>query len=489
MLKLAAADWKRLKAETILIPVCEKKDIHTDAAIRAIVQEALKLPEFSGKKDEDVLLYAPKRLDAKRVIVRGLGKADELDAEALRAAAGKTVKDCISKKLGRLWVAVPDADGLPVETEAILRALMEGSCLANHIFDKFRKEKKYKPLRQITFALPRALVGRFRNISKQVETICAGTVTARDWISTPANAKTPEQFAADIAANAKKAGLKTQVIREKQLERHGMGALLSVCRGSKSAPHLVILDHNPAGSGKSIVLVGKGVTFDSGGLNLKPGSSMTDMKADMSGAAVVAAALMTAARMKTKRRVIGVIPIVENMVNGEATRPGDIVKSYTGKTVEIGNTDAEGRLILIDAMAYAVKRFKPEIMVDLATLTGACVVALGEKIAAVFSEDDALAEAVVAAGKATDEHSWRMPLFQDYKEMLKSEFADINNLPNARWGGAITAALFLSEFVENTRWAHIDIAGPAYSKKAGPYCPPGGTGFGVRLLMDLLNRI
>jgi leucyl aminopeptidase len=268
-----------------------------------------------------------------------------------------------------------------------------------------------------------------------------------------------------------------------------MGALLSVCRGSKSAPHLVVLDHNPARSGRPIVLVGKGVTFDSGGLNLKPGSSMTDMKADMSGAAAVAATLVTVARMKTKRRVIGVIPIVENMVNGEATRPGDIVKTYTGKTVEVGNTDAEGRLILIDAMAYAVKRFKPRIMVDLATLTGACVVALGEKMAAVFSEDDELAEAIVAAGKATDEHSWRMPLFRDYLEMLKSEFADINNLPSARWGGAITAALFLSEFVENTRWAHIDIAGPAYSKKAGPYCPPGGTGFGVRLLMELLNRI
>jgi leucyl aminopeptidase len=489
MLKLTTADWKRLKADTLFIPVCEKKDIHTDPAVKAVIKEALKLPEFNGKKDEEVLLYAPARLNAKRVMVRGIGKVEELDAETLRAAAGHTVKTCIQKKLAGLWVAVPDAKKLPLDTEAILRALMEGGCLANHIFDKFRKEKKHKPLRRITFALPKTLVGRFRNISRQIETVCAGTVMARNWISTPANAKTPEQFAADIAARAKEAGLKTQVIKEKQLERQGMGALLSVCRGSKSAPHLVVLDHAPAQSGKPIVLVGKGVTFDSGGLNLKPGSSMTDMKADMSGAAAVAATLVTVARMKTKRRVIGIIPIVENMVNGEATRPGDIVKTYTGKTVEIGNTDAEGRLILIDAMAYALKRFKPHIMVDLATLTGACVVALGEKMAAVFSEDDELAEAIVAAAKATDEHSWRMPLFQDYKEMLKSEFADINNLPNARWGGAITAALFLSEFVENTRWAHIDIAGPAYSKKAGPYCPPGGTGFGVRLLMELLNRL
>jgi len=251
MLKLTTADYKRLRADTLLIPVCEKKNIHTDPAVKAVVKDAQQLPEFSGKKDEVVLLYAPKQLKAKRVLLRGLGSAEELDAETLRAAAGNAVKDCIQKKLNGLWVAVPDVKKLPLDTEATLRALMEGGCLANHIFDKFRKEKKHKPLRQVTFALPKRLVSRFRNISRQIETVCTGTVMARDWISTPANAKTPEQFAADIAANAKKAGLKTQVIKENQLERQGMGALLSVCRGSKSAPHLVVLDHNPAFSDRS----------------------------------------------------------------------------------------------------------------------------------------------------------------------------------------------------------------------------------------------
>ncbi|MDH3798960.1 MAG: peptidase M17, partial [Desulfobacterales bacterium] len=234
---------------------------------------------------------------------------------------------------------------------------------------------------------------------------------------------------------------------------------------------------------------GKGVTFDSGGLNIKTGGSMAGMKADMSGAAVVAAAMITLARLKTKSHVIGAIPIVENMPSGKATRPGDIVRSYAGKTIEIGNTDAEGRLILIDAMAYVVKKHKPQVMIDLATLTGACVVALGEKIAGVFTPDDELAEAIIASGNKSHERCWQMPLPEDYKELLKSDFADLNNMASSRWGGAITAALFLSEFSGDTRWAHIDIAGPAYLKKGDAYCGPGGTGFGVRLLCDLIEKL
>ena len=231
------------------------------------------------------------------------------------------------------------------------------------------------------------------------------------------------------------------------------------------------------------------MTFDSGGINLKPSASLDEMKMDMSGAAAVAAALITLARLKHKFRVVGVIPVVENMPSGDATRPGDIIKSYSGKTIEIGNTDAEGRLILIDAMAYANKMFKPDVMIDMATLTGACVVALGEKIAGVFSPDAALSAAIVAAGTATGERCWAMPLPEDYKPLLTSEFADINNMSSTRYGGAITAALFLSEFVEDTPWAHIDIAGPAYSKKAGDYCGAGGSGFGVRLLVEWLGNV
>jgi len=216
---------------------------------------------------------------------------------------------------------------------------------------------------------------------------------------------------------------------------------------------------------------------------------LEDMKCDMSGAAAVAATLITTAKLKPDVRIVGVIPLVENMISGSATRPGDIITSYAGKTIEIGNTYAEGRLILADAMSYTLKQYKPDIMVDIATLTGACVMALGEKIAGLFTLDDPLAEAIVDSGQKTHERIWRLPLPEDYKELLKSEFADTNNMSSSRWGGAITAALFLSGFTEGTRWAHIDIAGPAYQKKGAAYCDAGGTGFGVRLFCDLIDRL
>jgi leucyl aminopeptidase len=216
---------------------------------------------------------------------------------------------------------------------------------------------------------------------------------------------------------------------------------------------------------------------------------MEDMKTDMSGAAAVAATLVTVAKLKLNVKVVGVIPIVENMPSGNASRPGDVVKSYNGKTVEIGNTDAEGRLILIDALSFCIKKYKPHTIIDIATLTGACVVALGEKIAGVFSFDDDLAKAIELSGKKTHERCWQLPMPDDYKELLKSDLADIKNISSSRWGGAITGALFLSEFTGKARWAHIDIAGPASIKKGHGYCSAGGTGFGVRLFCDLLDKL
>ena len=288
---------------------------------------------------------------------------------------------------------------------------------------------------------------------------------------------------------AKKARLKVQLLNEKELKQKKFGALLAVAAGSQSKPSLVVLEHKVKGAKKTVALVGKGVTFDSGGLNLKPGSSMAGMKADMSGAAAVAATLITAATLNKKINIIGAIPIVENMPSGRATRPGDIVNSFSGKSIEIGNTDAEGRLILIDAMSYVIKKYKPHSIIDLATLTGACMVALGEKIAGVFSNDDTLSRIIVESGEKTRERCWHMPLPEDYKKLLKSDFADLNNISSTRWGGAITAALFLSEFVKDTPWAHIDIAGPAYINKASAYCGPGGTGFGVRLLTEVVDKL
>ena len=247
-------------------------------------------------------------------------------------------------------------------------------------------------------------------------------------------------------------------------------------------PRLLLLEYRPPKSRGTIALVGKGVTFDAGGLNLKPTGSIEFMKVDMAGAAAVAASLIAIAQIGSRRRVVCVIPLVENMVSGNAFRPGDIIRTTNGRTVEIGNTDAEGRLILADALAYAAKTYRPRVMIDMATLTGACVVALGEKIAGLFTPDDALRDLIETAGREVHERCWPMPLPRDYRELLKSDLADMRNIGPHRWGGAIVAALFLSEFVGKTRWAHIDIAGPAYHKKGGPYRQPGATGFGVRLL-------
>ena len=489
MIGLKAVDLQKQKIDTLIVPVCEDKGIHDERIINGVIKKALQLREFKAKKGDRVTLYNYKDLATERIICVGLGKLKKIDHEVLRAFCGTVVNRCMQAGFEKIWVAVPAAKKLKMEMPNVVEAMMEGACLGNHVFGKYKKEKKKKPLKQINFRIRPEASGKLRKIAPKVRTICAGTILAREWISTPSNDKTPEQFTRSIVSKARKHGLKTRVLRQKDLKQHKFGALLAVAAGSQSKPSMVVLEHKPAGAKKILALVGKGVTFDSGGLNIKTGGSMAGMKADMSGAAVVAATMITLARLKTKSHVIGVIPIVENMPSGKATRPGDIVRSYAGKTIEIGNTDAEGRLILIDAMSYVVKKHKPQVMIDLATLTGACVVALGEKIAGVFTPDDELAEAIIASGNKSHERCWQMPLPEDYKELLKSDFADLNNMASSSWGGAITAALFLSEFIGDTRWAHIDIAGPAYIKKGDAYCGPGGTGFGVRLLCDLIAKL
>jgi leucyl aminopeptidase len=291
-------------------------------------------------------------------------------------------------------------------------------------------------------------------------------------------------LAQSVVMAAQKQNLEVIILGESELSEKKFGALLAVAAGSNSKPRLVVLDHHPKQAAKTIVLVGKGITFDSGGINLKPSSGMEEMKSDMAGAAAVAGTLLALSKINPSIRVVGVMPMVENMPSGTATRPGDVITTYSGKTVEINNTDAEGRLILADALAWAKDTYQPDVMVDLATLTGACVVALGEQIAGLFTEDEELRSQLLASAKINYERLWALPMPEDYDKLLKSEIADTSNCGKDRWGGALTAALFLAKFTEKTPWAHLDIAGPAFAKKAGPYCPAGGTGFGVRLLCD-----
>jgi len=489
MIHLKSVDLKKEKVAALVIPVCEDKTVFDDEIIMFLIRKAKKYKEFKGNKNDEVTFYDLAEVKAERVIFIGLGKLEKIDREAMRAATGNAVKALIKKKLTHVLIAVPVAKKINMEMTSVLEAMLEGAYLGNHIFDKYKKEKKHTPVKQINFLVKPDETRKYSRLSSRVHTICQGAILAREWVNTPSNDKRPERFARSIVALAKKENLKVTVMGEKELKQKKFGAIMAVAAGSRSKPRMVILEHNPKGSKKAVVLVGKGVTFDSGGINLKPSSGMEEMKLDMSGAAAVAATLITAAKLNFGFRVIGILPIVENMPSGNASRPGDIIKTYDGKTVEIGNTDAEGRLILIDAISYGIEKYKPQTLLDMATLTGACVVALGEKIAGTFSFDDKLAEDIILSGQKTHERCWRLPLTEDYKELFKSDFADLNNVGSTRYGGAITAALFLSEFVKDTRWAHIDIAGPAYAKKESAYCGPGGTGFGVRLLCDLLDRL
>ena len=489
MLNLKTGDLYKLKTDAIIIPVCEDSEIHDNSAVISIINNTRAAREFKGAKDDELTLFDLPAMKIPRIIFIGIGKIKQIDSESLRAFCGKSVKKCIRKNLDEILIVVPSAKKLDNEAKIILESMMEGAFLGNHLFDKYKKEKKNKPLKKVAFFVEPQILKKFSELPSMVETLCSGTVLAREWVSIPSNDKKPEQLAKNIAVTAGKENLKVKIFDEQKLKRLGFGAMLAVGAGSRSKPRLLILEYDPKGAKRTIALVGKGITFDSGGINLKPSGSLEDMKMDMSGAAAVAATLISAAKIKPDVGIIGVIPFVENMPSGDAVRPGDIVTAYDGKTIEINNTDAEGRLILADAISYVIKEYKPDILIDVATLTGACVVALGEKIAGLFSPDDELAEKIIQSAKKTGERCWRMPLPEDYRELLKSEFADISNMSSSRWGGAITAALFLSEFIKDTRWAHIDIAGPAYVKKETDYCGAGGTGFGVRLLCDIIQKL
>jgi len=491
MLNFTSVVLGRSEIDFLAIPVCEDAEIHADKELLSLVAEAKALEEFKGESKQQVILYDLLDGRVRRCLFAGLGPGKKITAETLRSFAGRAVKAATSAKRDHLTLAVPLAQALDMEPRTCLLALAEGGYLGNHSFTRYKEKPKHEPLKGLSLLVPAAAAKQFAALPIRVEAICHAACQAREWVSTPGNDKLPERLGQAFSTAATRAGLRVRTLDKAQLQRNKFGAMLAVAAGSAHPPCLVEMSYTPAkaASAQTIVLVGKGVTFDTGGIDIKPAAGMEAMKGDMAGAAAVVGAMLAIAKLKPKHRIIGITPIVENMPSGTATRPGDIVTSYAGKTVEIGNTDAEGRLILIDALAYAIKKHKPDVLVDLATLTGACVIALGEKMAGVFSRDQALTTAITAAGEAVHERCWPLPMPDDYKELLKSDLADISNMSSSRYGGAITAALFLSEFANGTRWAHIDIAGPGHAKKGSDYCGPGGTGFGVRLLCDLMDRL
>lgn len=489
MLTIRWGDPKGIKTDLILLVVCEDRAFYGNSTIKALIEQGSLYPEFAGKSGDELTLYSPGGIKAKRVMLAGAGKASELDCEKLRRVAGKAVNKALNADLAGLLICIPEpAPGCPDRAQ-MAEALMEGAALSNYRFDYYKKDEKHKPLKNIAFHSDKKFAGTLASLAEKTEIVCKGTHMARNWVSMPPNDKRPSRFARSIVKAAGKHPMEAVVLDSGDLRKNKMQAMLAVASGSSSRAQMVILDYKPQSRDKTVVLVGKGVTFDSGGINIKSSAGLETMKQDMAGAAAVAACLVTLAQTGCPHRVVGLMPLVENMPSGSAYRPGDIVKTASGKTVEIGNTDAEGRMILADALHYAVSQYAPDVVIDMATLTGACVVALGEKIAGVFSPDQALAETVAASGRRTHERCWSMPMPEDYKEGLKSDFADMKNVGKNRYGGAIAAALFLSEFAAGTRWAHIDIAGPAYAGNDSDYCRPGGTGFGVRLLVDVIKNL
>ncbi len=441
------------------------------------VAGAIKAGDFTGKEGQAHMV--PGDGPAKRILLAGLGKRKEADTEAVRKASACAAAAGIELKLKEFSVAA--GTGITGEVAAIA----EGAVLGAYDFDKYKKEKKRKPDRlQIVFS---GGAGKVQAEAARASIIAEGTCMARDWVNEPADGLNPVAAAELAAALAKKHGIKCRVLGGNELKRMGMGLMLSVASGSRYPPRLVLLEHMK-GKGRPVAIVGKGVTFDSGGLNLKPFGYIDNMKCDKAGAMAVLATMVTLARLKAKVNAVGLMGLVENMIGPDASKPGNIVKGYAGKTVEIIDTDAEGRLVLADVLAYAAKAYKPKLLIDLATLTGSAIVTFGEYVTAMLSTGDKEAEAMFGAGEKTYERVWRLPVYKEYEEEMKGEISDLKNLgyKHGRYAGCITAAAFLKQFTGKTPWLHLDIAGPAWLEKPKGYLPRGGSGFGVRLLMEYL---
>lgn len=481
-MKVSFAASANPKSGAIVVGVEEGRKLTPSAQVMeeqtaGAISRAMKASRFSGKKGQSLEVAAPGGIAADRVILVGLGKG--LNDNAFQALGGNLVP-ALNAAGDKEAVIHVDAGSEELAAGAANVAL--GLMLRSYRFDKYRTQESadQKPtLRKATIVVDNAAAARREY--KPLAAVVEGVTLTRELVSEPPNVLYPESFAAE-AAKLADLGVKVDILNEKKMQKLGMGALLGVGQGSTRESQLVVMQWNGARANKQpIAFVGKGVTFDTGGISLKPGPGMEEMKWDMGGAGVVTGLMKALAARKAKANVIGVIGLVENMPDGGAQRPGDIVKSMSGQTIEIHNTDAEGRLVLADALWYTQEKYKPRFMIDLATLTGAMIIALGNDYAGFFANDDGLAENLTAAGVSTGEKVWRLPLSDAYDNLLKTDGADMKNI-GGRGAGSITAAQFLQRFVNKVPWAHIDIAGVTWSNKDSAITPKGATAFGVRLL-------
>lgn len=435
---------------------------------------------------DDLILPSTSRIA--RIALVGLGEEKSVKAADVRNAAAISLE----------WASRHRADSVVVALDALqeiagtdaVEAWVEGSVLGSFRFLDHRSQppdEARKPVTRLVFVSKAAASRSMRDKAEASRRVAESVNLARSIGHQPPNVINPVTLARESQALARKHGLRCRVIDDRQMKVKKMGAILAVGGGSGSAPRIIVLEHRPSrAKGKPIVLVGKAVTHDTGGYSIKPTASMVEMKYDKCGGMTVLGTLVAAARLKIPRHVVGVIGAAENMISGTAYRPSDIIRASNGKTIEVLDTDAEGRLVLADCLHYAEKTFSPAAMIDLATLTGACTVALGDACAGLLTTHDVLAQSLIASGERTNERLWRLPLWPVYREQIAGIDADLKNV-GGRLAGTITAAMFLKEFVsDKTPWAHLDIAGVANSSKPSPTCPIGATGFGVRLLVDYL---
>lgn len=484
-------DFTGIDSSTVVL-FCFEKDFAADRDLKELnkrlngaVQSLYQSGEFEGKRNQTFVLHTLNNLKTGRVVLAGLGEKKKVDDDCYRQAAG-TISRIPSVKKSETLAFVLNKN----EKESAVSAVVEGFLLGRFDMKDYKTgdDAKNDITKSVSFISGNARLSRgYAKALVRGEMISEAVILARRLAAHPGNILTPKAFASEAQSLAKKHSLKCTVLVEKQIREEKMGALLAVAQGSEQPPRFVILEYNGGRKAdKPIVLIGKGITFDTGGISLKQAADMDEMKGDMTGGAIMLAVITAACRLKLPLNLVTLVPLAENMPSGKATRPGDIVKSRKGMTIEIINTDAEGRLILADALDYANK-FHPQAVIDIATLTGAALFVLGYAAAPILGNNRKLMDALRAAARNSAEKVWEMPLWDEYRELMKSSIADLKN-SGGRPAGTITAAAFLENFIGDWPWAHIDIAYVDLEKSGQPYIPKGPTGIGVRLLIELLSR-
>ena len=485
---------KRKKADVLVIPFWKEKQgiraaVSLEGEFPLLLAAILATEDFNGKEGEVHYLYVEGQPE-KRIALLGLGSEEKASVESLRRSYGILAKSCLAKKLKSLNLMIPQQE--KINELDFFKGIVEGLLLPNYVFNRLKhqdpEEAEEGLLQNITWIGPQRAI---LEIAENSSIICDGVYYARDLINGNADEITPEYLAQCARGLAKERhSIKTTVFDKKRIEKEKMGLLLAVNRGSALDPVFIMMEYrgNPQSSDHTVI-VGKGVTYDTGGLNLKTSGGMEVMKCDMSGGAACFGIILAVAQLELNVNLTVVIPSTENGIDAKSFKPGDVYPSFLGKTVEMTNSDAEGRLILADALAYATKKLKPTRLIDLATLTGAIEIAIGSEASGLMSIDDNLAQKLIEAGEATQERLWRMPLYDEYKEKLRSDIADLKSW-NGRAASSCVAATFLRQFIDETiPWAHLDIAGTAYLTDTKKYLPKYATGVGVRLLVQFLEQL